>query len=160
MSYSDIVATISLIVSFAAFGLPFWRDHKAKKKEQRKKLLDLFTQTKWSNEGDIYTTPKAHYTLILNKSGGLSNVYGTLDINVDERYYEFNGDINSKGVLKTTLRIPIGKSGANIAKVKFIYSEETDQITYKFEGYVDNKDWASANDVLDTTQQLWRGTVL
>ncbi|HDS5421815.1 TPA: hypothetical protein QH332_005083, partial [Citrobacter freundii] len=76
----------------------------------------------------------------------------------DESYYEFNGKINSKGVLKTTLRIPIGKSGANIAEVKFIYSEENDAITYVFDGFVDNKDMASENDVLDTTQELWRSS--
>ncbi len=158
MSYSDTVATLSFVISCAAFGLPFYRDYRAKKKERRKEFLDLFTKTKWSNEGDIYTNPKAHYTLELHKSGGISNVYGALHINIDESYYEFNGDINSEGVLKTTLRIPIGKSGANIAKVRFIYSEDKGVITYKFDGFVDNKDMAFENDVLDTTQHLWRAT--
>ncbi|HBC6075837.1 TPA: hypothetical protein KEW24_001634 [Citrobacter koseri] len=158
MNYSDIVATFSFVISCAAFGLPYLRDYRAKQKERRKEFLELFTKTKWHNEGDIYGNPKAHYTLELNKSDGLSNVYGTLLLNVDESYYEFNGKINSKGVLKTTLRIPIGKSGANIAEVKFIYSEENDEITYVFDGFVDNKDMASENDVLDTKQKLWRSS--
>lgn len=158
MSYSDTVATLSFIISCTAFGLPYVRDYRAKQKERRKEFLELFTQTKWHNEGDIYGNPKAHYTLELNKSDGLSNVYGTLSINIDESYYEFNGKIDSKGVLKTTLRIPIGKSGANIAKVKFIYSEEQGEITYAFDGFVDNKDMARENDVLDTTQRLWRSS--
>ncbi|KZP59627.1 hypothetical protein A3N37_00225 [Enterobacter ludwigii] len=156
MSYSDIVATLSFIISGAAFLMPYWRDHKAKKKERRKEFLEIFTRSPWSNEGDVLTTPKAHYTLDLKKGDGLSNVYGTLWINVDERYYEFSGDIDSKGVLKTKMKIPIGKWGAYIAKAKFSYSEETDQITYIFDGFIDNKEMASANDVLDTVQQLWR----
>ncbi|MBN3216696.1 hypothetical protein [Pectobacterium polaris] len=156
MSYSNVVATISLIVSAAAFALPYWRDHKAKEKAKRKEMLDLFTRSNWFNEGDIYTTPKAHYTLKLDKSSGLSDVYGTLFINSNEKYYEFNGKIDSKGVLETKLRMPIGKTGANIAKVKFTYSEEDDQITYKFEGYIDNKDMVQENSVLDTEQKLWR----
>ncbi|AXX19873.1 MULTISPECIES: hypothetical protein [Serratia] len=158
MSYSNVVATISLIVSAAAFALPYWRDHKAKKKAKRKEMLDFFTNSGWHNEGDIYSTPKAHYTLEVNKSSGISNVYGTLYINVDESHYEFNGKINAKGVLSTTLRIPIGKNGANIAKVKFIYSEEDDEIIYKFEGFIDNKDFAQEHDVLDTEQKLWRSS--
>lgn len=156
MSYSDTVATLSFVISCAAFAMPYYRDLRAKQKERRKEFLKIFTQTKWSNEGQILTTAKAHYTLDLKKAGGLSNVFGTLWINADESYYEFSGQINSKGVLKAKLRMPIGKWGANIAKAKFIYSEDTGEITYKFEGFIDNKDMASANDVLDTVQQLWR----
>ncbi|HDS5421927.1 TPA: hypothetical protein QH332_005207, partial [Citrobacter freundii] len=71
MNYSDIVATFSFVISCAAFGLPYLRDYRAKQKERRKEFLELFTKTKWHNEGDIYGNPKAHYTLELNKSGGL-----------------------------------------------------------------------------------------
>ncbi|EAQ5739966.1 hypothetical protein UL24_03995 [Salmonella enterica] len=158
MSYSDTVATLSFIIACAAFIMPYWRDRKAKQKERRKELLEIFTRTQWSNEGDVLTTPKAHYTLDLKKGDGLSNVYGTLWINVDESYYEFNGEIDSKGVLKTKLKMPIGKWGAYIAKAKFIYSEDSGQITYMFDGFIDNKDMASANDVLDTVQKLWRAS--
>ena len=156
MSYSNIVSTISLFVSAAAFALPYWRDHKAKKKAKRKEMLDLFTSSGWHNEGDICAIPKAYYTLEINKSSGISNTYGTFYINFDSSQYEFNGTINAKGVLSTTLRIPIGKHGVNIAKVKFVYSEENDEITYIFEGFVGEEDWAKEHSVLDTTQKLWR----
>lgn len=156
MSYSDTVATLSFVISCAAFAMPYYRDHRAKQKERRKEFLEIFTATKWSNEGDVLTAAKAHYTLDLKKAGGLSNVYGTLFINANESYYEFSGNIDSKGVLKTKLRIPTGKWGANIARAKFIYSEDTGNITYKFDGFIENKDMASANDVLDTVQELWR----
>lgn len=156
MSYSDIVATLSLVIACAAFFLPFWRDNNLKQKEKRKYLLEAFTQSTWSNEGDIFSRPKAHYTVEFNKSEGLSNVHGVMYINVNERSYEFYGVISAKGVLSTTLRMPLGKFGANIAKVKFSYSEDDGEINYEFEGYIDNKHMAEANNVFDTKQKLWR----
>lgn len=156
MSYSDIVATLSLVIACAAFVLPFWRDNSVKQKAKRKEMLETFTQSTWSNEGDVFSKSKAHYTVELNKSGGLSRVYGVMHVNVNERYYEFYGDVNAKGVLSTTLRMPLGKVGANIGKVKFSYSEDDDEITYEFEGFIDNKDMAQANGIIDTKQKLWR----
>lgn len=156
MSYADIVATFSFIIACAAFFLPYWRDYKAKKKERRKDFLEIFTKNKWTNEGDITATPKAYYDLEIYKAGGLSNVYGIFHVNYDEQHYEFNGEIDAHGVLHTTLRIPIGKVGANIAKVRFIYLEDDGQIRYKFDGFVDNKDLAHAHDVLDAQELLWK----
>ncbi|WP_419236089.1 hypothetical protein ACN09D_21845 [Serratia fonticola] len=156
MSYSNIVSTISLIVASAAFALPFWRDHQAKKKIKRRELLDLLTRSDWSNEGDVLTSPKAHYTVKFDKTGGISNVIGTMYTNIEEESFDFYGKINAKGVLKTTLRISLGKFGTEVAKVKFIYSEEDDQITYEFEGFIGPTEMAQGNGVLDTKQLLWR----
>ncbi len=80
MSYSDTVATLSFVISCAAFAMPYYRDHRAKQKERRKELLEIFTRTKWSNEGDVFTTPKAHYTLDLKKQADFlmsTELYGS-----------------------------------------------------------------------------------
>lgn len=156
MSYADIVATLSFIIACAAFLLPYWSEHKLKQKEKRKEFLEIFTKNKWTNEGDITATPKAYYDLEIYKAGGLSNVYGCFHINNEEKHYEFNGEIDADGVLHTTLRIPIGKLGANIAKVRFIYSENDGELTYKFDGFVDNKDMADEHATLDAEQILWK----
>lgn len=158
MSYANIVSTISLVVASVAFALPFWRDHQAKKKAKRKEMIDVLTRSNWHNEGDILATPKAHYTVEFNKIDGISNIVGTMYINIDERHFDFHGKVDAKGVLKTTLRIPMGKWGVDIAEVKFIYCEEDDEITYKFCGFVGETDMAQENDVLDTLQRLWRST--
>jgi hypothetical protein len=155
MSYSDFVATMSFVIACAAFGFPYWRDRQVKKREKRKEFLEQFTKTNWTNEGDISATPKAYYMLEMYKAGGLSNVYGALHVN-NVKYYEFYGDIDANGILRTTLRMPLGKFGANIAKVKLIYSEDVGQVTYVFDGFIDNKEMAHENNLLDTKQQLWR----
>ncbi|QKJ57605.1 hypothetical protein [Serratia fonticola] len=156
MSYANIVSTTSLVVALVAFALPFWRDHQAKQKAKRKEMIDVLTRSGWSNEGDILTIPKAHYTVEFSKIDGISNIVGTMHINLDERFFDFIGKVDAKGVLKTTLRMPLGKFGVEVAKVKFIYSEEDDQITYKFEGFIGPTEMAQENDVLDTKQLLWR----
>lgn len=125
-------------------------------KDARKHMLEKFTATGWHNEGDIFNNPKAHYTLKIFKSNGLSSVRGSLYINIDEQSYDFHGAISNKGILKTTLKMPIGKCGSNIAKVRFVYSEENDVINYVFEGYIDNKEMVPEHLAIDTQQELWR----
>lgn len=156
MSYSDTVATLSFLISCAAFGIPYWNQRKDKKKERCKDFLEQFTKTKWTNEGYAQEKPKNIYLLEMYKAGGLSNVYGALHIDNDGTYYDFNGYIDANGLLRTTLQMPLNKGGANIAKVQFAYSEDAGQIIYYFDGFVDTTDPANQNDVLDTIQALRR----
>lgn len=159
MSYAEVVSTISLLFSFLAITInayPHIRDYNDKGDERRKAMLDIFTKTGWSNEGDIFTEPKAHYTLTFQVAHGVSRVYGMLKINTDELEYYFHGTVSKKGVIKTKILLPIGKNGIYVAEAKFTYLKEVDEIVYTFLGFVGLTEEAKLHGVLDTEQYFWR----
>lgn len=156
MSYSDTVATLSFLISCVAFGIPYWNQRKAKKKERCTEFLELFTRTKWTNEGYTSEKPKNCYILEIHKAGGLSNVYGALHVNNAGKYYDFYGYIDTNGLLRTTLNMPLLEGGASIARVQLAYSEDVGQIVYYFDGFINSGQMANQHKALDTTQILRR----
>jgi len=158
MTYSEIVSTISLMFSFLAITInayPHIRDYSDKSDERRKAMLDIFTKTKWSNEGDIYTVPKAYYDLSLSLAHGISRVSGELIIN-GVREYHFYGVVTKKGIIKTKIVAPIGKNGIFVAHAEFRYLKEVDQILYTFLGFIGPEEETRLHKALDTKQLLWR----
>lgn len=158
MNYSEVVSTISLMFSFLAITInayPHIRDYSDKSDERRKIMLDIFTKTKWSNEGDIYTTPKAYYELSLSLAHGISRVSGELIINASTEYH-FYGVVTKKGTIKTTIIAPLGKNGIPVAYAEFKYMKEVDQILYTFLGFIGPEEEARLHNALDAKQYLWR----
>jgi len=159
MSYAEIISTISLLFSFLAITInayPHIRDYGDKSDERRKNMLEIFTKTEWSNEGDIFTTPKAHYILSFKIAHGISRVYGMIKINLDEKEYYFHGVVTKNGVIKTKIMEPIGKNGVYVANAEFRYLKEVDEIVYTFKGFIGPTEEAQSHGVLDTKQFFWR----
>lgn len=158
MTYPEVVSTISLIVSFVAITInayPHVRDYGDKSDERRKTMLEIFTKTKWYNEGDIYSEPKGYYELSFQQTHGISRVVGELIID-GRKEYHFQGFVTKNGKIKTKIAAPIGKNGMYVAHAEFKYLKEDDQIIYTFLGYIGNTEEAQLHSQLDTNQLFWR----
>ncbi|WP_418162701.1 hypothetical protein [Pantoea vagans] len=158
MTYPEVVSSISLLFSFLALTVnayPHIRDYGDKSDERRKTMLELFTKTKWNNEGDIYSEPKGYYNLSFQQTHGISRVLGELIVD-GEKEYHFQGFVTKNGKIKTKIVLPIGKNGMYVAHVEFKYLKEDDQISYTFLGFVGNTEEAQLHSQLDTKQLFWR----
>jgi len=158
MTYPEVVSTISLMFSFLALTVnayPHIRDYGDKSDERRKAMLEIFTKTKWSNEGDIYTQPKGYYELSFELAYGISRVSGELIIDGKKEYY-FHGIVTKKGTIKTKIIAPLGNNGIFVAHAKFRYLKEFDQISYTFLGFTGPAEEARLHGQLDTKQLFWR----
>ncbi|ECO1611171.1 hypothetical protein AHT45_12890 [Salmonella enterica subsp. enterica serovar Paratyphi B] len=161
MKLSDSIAFISLIVStfaFLASTYPHIMDWKRNRRKSITYFKRIITSTKWTNEGDIYFSPKSHFDLSFLEVPGRTNVYAELIVNGDESA-TLRGKIKPDGSMTLTLNITVGWREIPSAEIELSYDEDEDLLNYRFKHYLGQHGLNDDLSRFDFSGMLWRNTL-